>query len=138
METEGQRIDRERLERFIINNSLVSVMNNTKWEKLRALMLNEAEKQPSWKCRYLRGEFDENQSWEFDWYYHLSGFKAIEWLDINPRKAERRGQLFNDKIIDYSEYFCNLLKSNNIPFSIEGGNIRVWGYTWPGKSINFV
>ena len=138
MENEIQLLDRQKLKSFIARNSLVSVMNNTKWDRLRSLMLDESGKLPSWKVKELMSEYNEESRWEPDWRYHLPGYRHIEWLDINPRKMERRGQLLRDKVTDHSEYFIRLLKENNIPFSIEADNIRIWGYVWPNTPVNFV
>ena len=101
-------------------------------------MLDESGKLPSWKVKELMSEYNEESRWEPDWRYHLPGYRHIEWLDINPRKMERRGQLLRDKVTDHSEYFIRLLKENNIPFSIEADNIRIWGYVWPNTPVNFV
>ena len=75
METEDQRKDRERLESYIKRESLCSIMNNTKWEKLRNLMLNECERKPAWRVKCLRDKREAEPQWDGDWYYHLPEYK---------------------------------------------------------------
>jgi len=138
MKTEDQFKDCERLERYIVRNSLISVMNNTKWEKLRTLMLEETERQPAWRVRCLRDKQETEPQWGGDWRYHLPEYKYIEWLEIYPINKERRGHVLPDRVTDNTEYFTSLLKCRSIPFSIEGESIRIWGYQWPGQTVEFV
>ncbi|WP_330959328.1 DUF6678 family protein [Photobacterium sp. 53610] len=138
MDTEDQLKDRRRLERYIISESLIKVMNNTKWEKLRTLMLEETERKPVWRVRCLRDKREVEPQWDGDWYYHLPEYKYIEWLEIYPINKEHRGNVLPDKVTDKTEYYISLLKSNCIPFSIEGESLRVWGYQWPNQEIEFV
>ena len=138
METDIQRSDTRKLKSFIARNSLVSVMNNTKWEKLRSLMLDEAEKLPSWKFKSLMDSYNEECRWELEWRYHIPNFKTVEWLDINPRKIERRGKLLKDTVTDHSDYFSQIIYEIKINFRMEAGNIRIWGYMWPSASVTFV
>ncbi|QUM89140.1 hypothetical protein HWV03_10190 [Moritella sp. 36] len=138
METDEQLKDRERLERYIVRESLISVMNNTKWEKLRTLMLEEAERKPAWRVRCLRDKRKVEPQWDGDWFYHLPEYKHIEWLEIYPINKEHRGHVLPDKVTDNTEYFVSLLKNNSIPFSIEGESLRIWGYQWPGQAVEYV
>ncbi|MGF2687284.1 DUF6678 family protein [Marinobacter sp. DUT-3] len=138
METDEQAKDRQRLERYIARKALASVMSNTKWEKLRALMIEESDRRPVWRVRCLRDTREVEPQWDGDWYYHLPEFKHIEWLEISPIQKERKGYLLPDKVTDNTDYFVGLLKSNNIPFSIEGESLRIWGYLRPGQAVEFV
>ena len=93
METEDQRIDRKRLKRYIVRESLISIMNNTKWEKLRSLMLLESERKPAWRVRCLRDKRRIDPQWDGDWHYHLPDYKSIEWLEIYPINKEHIGHV---------------------------------------------
>ncbi|VVS96526.1 conserved hypothetical protein [Marinobacter salarius] len=135
METDEQAKDRQRLERYIDREALTSVMSNTKWEKLRALMIEESARRPAWRVRCLRDTREVEPQWDGDWHYHLPEFKHIEWLEIFPIQKERKGYLLPDKVTDY---FVGLLKSNSIPFSIEGESLRIWGYLRPCQAVEFV
>ena len=138
METEEQRKDSERLERYIVRESLISILNNTKWDKFVSLMLAESDRKPAWRVRCLRDQRTCEPQWDRDWNYHLPPYKYIEWLEIYPITTERLGYLLDDKTTVNTQYFVELLKENNIPFSIEGESLRIWGYQWPGQSIIFV
>ena len=138
METDEQAKDRQRLECYIARKALVSVMNNSKWEKLRSLMIDESARRPAWRVRCLRDTRESEVQWDGDWYYHLPEFKHIEWLEIYPVQKARRGYLLPDKVSDNTDYFVDLLKSNNIPFSIEGESLRIWGYLRAGQAVEFV
>lgn len=135
METENQMKDRERLDRYIVREQLISHMNNTKWDELRELMVELGNESPLYRVQCLREP--PSQGWDGDWYYHLPMYKSIEWLDIDPILRERRGQLIKNKKMDYTQRYVNLLKENHIPFSFEGLYIRIWGYQRPGQMIDF-
>ena len=137
MEMEDRKKDRERLDRYIVREQLVSVMNNTKWEKLRDLILELPGRKPRYRLKCLRADDGRACCWDGDWYYHLPTYKSIEWLDIDPIIRHRQGRLLNDKKTDCSQQLCDLLKKKHVPFSLEGKYIRVWGYQRPGQTIEF-
>lgn len=137
-ETEEQTKDRHRMARYIAREELVSVMNQTKWERLQALMQQESYRRPPWRAYCLRDAEDLEPEWDYDWHYHLPPFKSIVWLEINPIQKERRGQLLPDKLTDNTDYLTDLLKTHHIPFSIEGQSLRVWGYLKPGQAVSLI
>jgi len=137
-ESEDWQKDRERLERYIVREQLVSIMNNTKWEKLRKLMISLGEASPRYRVQCLRTDEVYGTYWDGDWFYHLPTYKWIEWLEIDPVARERRGQRVKNKETDQTQLLTDMLKDCSIPFSMEGGYIRVWGYKRPGASIEFV
>ncbi len=138
MATVDQIKDDERLRKFIIRNSLVSLMNDTKWKEFQSLMMNVENKFPSWRARCLRDMPEVQLGWESDFHHHFPEYRAIEWLDIQPKHTESQGALLPDKVTDYTSYFVELFKTNNISFSMEGPYLRIWGYKWPNKQITFV
>jgi hypothetical protein len=74
-----------------------------------------------------------------DWECVCKGDSScIEWMEIDPIMKERRGQLMPDKETDFSEYIGSQLSGSNIPYSIESGKFRVWGYFYPCCQPEFV
>jgi len=63
---------------------------------------------------------------------------CIEWIEIDPVKSERIGRLVPDKKTDYSEFVVSVLLKNNIPYSINGPNYKVWGYANTSEQPEFV
>jgi len=55
-ETDDQKKDR-RLERYIVREQLVSIMNDTKWERLRQGLLHQLDFTPDWGEKYVRDAF---------------------------------------------------------------------------------
>ena len=137
METEEQKKDRERLNRYIARENLVSIMNNTKWSELRDLMLSLENLSPKYRTMCLRIQSEDGYYWDSDWYYHLPTYKWIEWLDIDPIHRKHQGQLINEKETDLTKRIKEMLWSKSIPFSIEESYIRIWGYQRPGNQIKF-
>ncbi|TVP80162.1 MAG: hypothetical protein EA353_04600 [Puniceicoccaceae bacterium] len=135
MMTQEQKKDSERLARYVIREQLVSLMNDTKWEALRSAMIALKEFNPCYRLACLRSEPDVN--WDGDWHYHLPPFKCIEWLEIDPVQKKRIGRLVKDEETDFSKEIKTILWAEHIPFSLEGGLIRIWGYQRPGTQINF-
>lgn len=131
MPTADQIKDAERLQRYIEREQLVSVMNNTKWSELRALMIDEASFSPRYRVKCLRTTDERPYYWGADWYHHLPTFKAIEWLEIDPVDRERKGHLVPDIVTDKRDELEQLLGSRSIPFEWEGEFIRVYGYRRP-------
>ncbi len=127
----------ERTREIIDQRQLVSVMNRTKWEKLGSLIESFEELEP---------EVD----YESFWYETTRGFSIIHWdqfsaisesvvwLDIKTYKSKYIGALVKDRITDIRTQLLEKLKQASIPYSLEGENVRVWGYISPGQNINFV
>jgi hypothetical protein len=136
IETEEQKKDRERLDRYIVREQLVCVMNNTKWAKLRDLMVGLRDASPRYRIMCLRVDDERGCYWDGDWYYHLPLFKSIEWLDIDPIVRRSISPLREDKK-DITQILVDLLRNNHIPFSMGKEYIRIWGYNRPGNAIEF-
>ena len=133
METPDQVKDRERLRRYIHREQLASVMNNSKWRRLVAVL----EGFPV-KCTFRRKDVRESMlkesRWDGDFYHVFSGgWASIEWIEINAR----RGQLVPPDVDDRTIEFRKALRDANIPYTIEDGETRVWGYTRPGQTLQW-
>jgi hypothetical protein len=128
MPTEDQKKNAERLRRYIQREQLASVMNDTKWRELRALMLEAASFSPRYRVKCLQEPSPPETAWDKDWRYHLPTFKTIEWLDIDPVQSDRKGRLVPAVQVDRTAELEALLGSRSIPFEHEGGFLRVYGY----------
>ena len=125
--------------KFISQNQLSSVMNKTKWRELALAMTTNDEFEPKVRLKYLRDKKPMPGFSLLDWEWVMKGESScIEWMIIDPIRRERRGQLVSDLETDFSEFVENELRKNNIPFSMEDGKFKVWGYTWPNEQPTFV
>jgi len=129
MPTEDQKKDTDRLERYIVRESLISIMNNTKWKELRNLILNNFSFSPKYRVKCLRQPGANECYWETDWQHHLpSPYKVIEWVDIDPIQYHHLGGLVDDIREDKTEELSCLLRAKSIPFEVEGIYLRIYGY----------
>src|SRR5262245_51808850 len=72
---------------------LVSVMNNTRWRKLRAAMLDLRPLSPSF--RIMNADYRDLTDWDGEWFYHfnLADYAFIDWLDLRPCNPSLRDVL---------------------------------------------
>jgi hypothetical protein len=128
--TEQQEKDLRRLRRYVQEEQLVSVMNDTKWRELRQIMI-ERPRRPRYRVQSLLSPPANPDSWEGDWYYHLPTFVWIEWLDIDPIFRTRRGHLLEEDKVDLTGELVPLLEAQSIPFELGAPFIRIYGYRRP-------
>lgn len=128
--TEEQERDLRRLQRYVQEEQLVSVMNDTKWRELRQVMI-ELPRSPKYRLQCLLSPPTAPDNWDGDWYYHLPTFVWIEWLDIDPIYQTRRGHLLKDELTDLTRELTPLLEAHSIPFEANGPFIRIHGYRRP-------
>jgi hypothetical protein len=134
MLTPEQAKSRDRLRRHIQREQLASVMNDTKWERLIAV-IDSLSFEVRFRCQDVRAPLAQQGGWDSDRYHVLGGdLVAIEWLEISARVEIHRGQLIAPEVQERSAELRKALAAANVPFSIENGNVRVWGYTRPGRS----
>lgn len=123
--------------KMIDDRNLVSAMNNTKWKRLAQAITTDREFEPFASVKDL----DEAESDGFsllDWKFSEFNPALIEWVDIDPIKRKRVGGLIPDIETDVSSYVLAALKTSNVPYSIEDGMYRVWGYYDPASAPSFV
>ena len=126
----------EVLLKIIDSRQLVSVMNKTKWKELCDSFSESIDFTPS--VRYKCITSDEVTGFSLVWWNEMfRESAAFEWLDIDPVKRERRGRLVSDRETDYSDTVIGILKKYNIPYSIEEGCYRVWGYISKNENPDF-
>ncbi len=120
---------RESLEKYIFENQLSSCMNNTKWTELILEITKNKNFIPSVNIKYL---FDSENNGLYSpvWWEEVErdGFNLIEWLEINPIKTTHIGRLVKPKTEDFSDFIENGLKKHSIPFELNDGIFKVYGY----------
>jgi hypothetical protein len=127
----------EKLIQIIGERQLVSVMNKTKWRELCGDF--EKMNDPLVQIRYKLITSEELVGFSPVWWNEvLNETPAIEWLEFDPVKREKRGSLVSDKEIDMSGDIIEVLDRHNIRYSIEGVYLRVWGYLNQRASPEFV
>jgi hypothetical protein len=130
--TPDQQRSREKVRRYVHREQLASVMNDTKWQELVDAMRAIADGTPMHRIKDVLGPDPDNEPRDGEWYYHLWPYYSIEWIDINPICWKPFGPQ-----VDQTGAIVSALRERNIPFSIEGRYIRVWGYTRPGATVHF-
>lgn len=111
--------DVKRLARMIQSGELIPVLNDTKWAELRAEMLAAPDGQaPRFRARSVFAPAGWQTSWDGEFYYHLHPVIDIEWIELKAASED---------------WLRVALKRHSIPFSVESGVVRVWGYTRPGS-----
>ena len=107
-------------------------MSNSTWRRLLAV-INRLPFGVSFRRQDLREPAQEHAGWHRDRYHVLGGdLAAIEWLEISARFEIPRGSTVAPDVRDHSVDLRQALSSANTPFSIENGNVRIWGYMRPG------
>ena len=117
------------LQKYIVEHQLSSWMNNTKWKELVSEITSRDDFDPSVNIKTL---FDSENNRLFSpvWWEEVErdGFEIIEWLEINPKKTEHIGRLVEPKTEDFTEFIENGLKKHSIPYEINDGIFKVYGY----------
>jgi hypothetical protein len=105
---------------------LVSVMNNTRWRKLRAAMLALAPSSPSYRIQNV--ENGDLTGWDGEWFYHfdLPSYAYIEWLDLKARSPALRGVLHEP------------LKRLRVPGEETPEGFRTFGYSRTGRPLDYI
>lgn len=102
-------------------------MNNTKWKELIGVLESIPGFSPAVSIKYTSDE-NENPGFSPVWWDQVEqeGFRHIEWIKINPCKAEYIGRLVNTRVIDYSDLIEKGLQSCSIPFEKEDGILIIY------------
>jgi hypothetical protein len=99
-------------------------MNNTKWQELRNS--NEVARCVwGYRCRTFQdGPGDDTLS--VPWSEFMPMFFSIEWLELETRSEP--GIL---------NCLVRALRAIGVRFTLEGPNVRIWGYSRPGQTPEF-
>lgn len=109
-------LDKAKLARLVADGQLIPVLNNTKWSELIEEMLGGAELKPQFRCRSVFAPPGYMTEWDGEWYHHIHPVAELEWVDLRATSED---------------WLRQALRKHNIPFSIEQGVLRVWGYVRP-------
>jgi hypothetical protein len=93
---------------------MVPQLNNTKWSELIQAMLDSPQMKPEFRLRNILAAGEYCTDWDRDWHYHIHPIAEIEWIEIRAASQD---------------WLLVALRTHNIPFSMENGVPRVWGYT---------
>jgi hypothetical protein len=131
--TEDQKKDAERLARYIEREQLVSVMNDTKWQRLFDV-LEPIQGSLDFRRKDVRRNERGSERWCSDFYMMLGGWSSIEWLDIRARLSVPRGALLQSKVQDNTPCLIQAVRRAGVRFCLHEQCIRIWGYLRPGVS----
>lgn len=123
----GAQANRERRRRPLRRQSdLVSVMNNTRWRKLRAAMLGLRPLSPGY--RIMNAEYGDLTAWDGAWFHHfnLPSYAFIEWLELRPRNPSLRAALHE------------ALKRLHLPGEATPDGFRIFGYARSGRPVDYI
>ncbi|CAN7504563.1 hypothetical protein LJR131_003480 [Polaromonas sp. LjRoot131] len=113
-----EEADMKRLSAMIKRGELHPVLNHTKWAELRAEMLSAPPDQcPKFRARSVFAPPGFCTDWDGEFYYHIHPVADLEWMELQALS---------------NNWLREALNRHSIPYSLEGGVIRVWGYTRPG------
>lgn len=116
--------DMKRLAAMIQRGELFPVLNHTKWAELRNEMLAAPPlEHPRFRARSLFAAADFCSDWDSEFYYHLHPVEELEWLELRTASAA---------------WLREALRRHSIPYSLEDGIVRIWGYTRPGLQPKWI
>ena len=125
------------LSKIIDKRQLASVMNNTKWRELCSSFEAMGDLSPSVRYKLIseNGTQKFHQVW---WHEILNEASAIEWMDFDPVLRRFQGKLVSEAKTDLKGSILEVFDRHNIPYSVEGAYLRVWGYISAENSPKFV
>src|SRR5438105_657095 len=92
--TPEQQNDIDRLERYIVREGLSSVMNDTKWREVKAIIDEVLGSGVRFRIKDVRmAETVATIPWQIDFKYHIPHFcRSIEWMEFDPIVKWHRGE----------------------------------------------
>lgn len=131
-----EEVFRNRVRQIIIERNMVQVLDEISWKKLQEAV-SGLPFPPPYVLKDICEEKQEYHKFENDVYYWgdwsdealLNGnFFAIEWIKVRPRYKQKQGRLVNDKIVDETRKFKEILEKYKIPFNEEDNMFIIYGY----------
>ncbi|WP_309394581.1 DUF6678 family protein [Chelatococcus sambhunathii] len=100
------------------------LMNDTKWDELR-LSMHRIENRPQFRCKDANGFYSEPDR---EWFYHFRGieYKSLIYVDILVSDPSQR-------VIVRTE-----LKVIHVPGEETAEGFRVYGYSRPGQTLDYI
>lgn len=111
---ELDEITKEKVRRLLNAGIILPVMNNTKWAELIDAMVNAPQMKPEFRLHSLLAPNDHCTGWDREWHYHIHPVAEIEWIELRTVSLN---------------WLLSTLRKHNLPFPLEDGVPRVWGYT---------
>lgn len=109
----------KKISSMVQRGELLQVLNHTKWAELRSEMLvAPADQSPRFRARSVFARPDFCSEWDGEFYYHVHPVAELEWMELKTTSQR---------------WLRDALERHSIPYSLEAGVVRVWGYTRPGK-----
>ncbi len=116
--TPDQQQDGERLRAHGWAHGLVSVMNDTRWRRLRDAVIDLPVRL---RRKDVRGP-EPAARFDADLHHQLGGAAAIEWIELTT---------------PHLEDLAKALGAVRVPFVRADDRLRVCGYTCPGADIDW-
>jgi len=130
--------NKEQVKGYVFKEGFTSVLNNTKWERLFAL-LEESKRFFQYKRTDLDGSTfpEDGVSLTPELAQYWGDFWAMEWLDIEACQAHSKGALLAPEIEDFTDELVALANAAGVKFTMIKRGIRVWGYVRKGNNPVF-
>ncbi len=121
------------VKRELTKRGLGSVMNDTKWRELVAVIQRLPFPPPYQRKDVLRStpepeSFDSDVSYWGDWSEGIHPFFSIEWLRIRPRYLKHVAQLLPSTVVDCENELEEMLRSIGQPYEKTYDSIWIYGY----------
>jgi hypothetical protein len=113
---ELDEVKKAKIRRLLTAGMIFPVMNNTKWAELIKAMINAPQMKPEFRLHSVLAPSDYCTDWDREWHYHIHPVAEIEWIELKAVSLD---------------WLLSTLRKHNLPFSLEDGVPRVWGYTRP-------
>ena len=114
---------RKKLYSYLEREKIVSVLNDTKWQKLFDCLKTTDNYYLDFRRKDLNSS--ESPNWNGDLYEVFGMWQIIEWMEIRTDRAHLPE--------------LNLaVKNSGVPYSKNNDILKVWGYLRPGVSPNWV
>jgi len=125
--------NKSKILRYLEDENISSVMNDTKWERLFQEL-----KKIEWTLDFQRKDLDETnidtEYWDGDLYHVFGSHQKIEWLNIRALLSKQKGVLVESEIEDNTAILLEALETSGVPYSKHGSGVRIWGYLRQGVS----
>ena len=123
----------KKLTKYIYENGYSSLLNNTKWKEIVAVLENIENYNPRVYIKYiLETEIDNKSKISYHpvWWSEVEceGFEYIEYLEINPIKETYIGRLIEKRKEDFTRIIQRGLDKYTIPYENDSGIIKIYGY----------
>ena len=112
--------------RYIVSQSLVPVLNDTKWDELRLAMYGLGPLRPRFRVKDI--EDTHPGPWDGEWYYHFreGGYGSMEWVELQLADEGLRALVLQ------------ILASINLPGVRTNEGFIIFGHVPPGTPIEYI